>query len=128
MSTTTTTTTNIPTTATATNPETALSYAALLLHDANTQVTPQKLQTLLQAAGITDIAPIWSTLFAKALADKDIASLLTTVSTSAPEVGRQQVIEDGKEEGGEEEGEQIVDGGEDGDGSDMEGGMFDLFG
>lgn len=74
------------------NPETAVSYAALILADEGLEVTPDKLQTLLKAAGV-DIEPIWSTIFAKALEGKDVKQILTAVQVSGPvaaEVGQGQ--------------------------------------
>lgn len=65
------------------NPETAVSYAALILADEGLEVTPDKLLTLLEAAGV-EIEPIWSTIFSKALKDKNIKELLTAVQTSHP--------------------------------------------
>ncbi|KAF2247986.1 hypothetical protein BU26DRAFT_519771 [Trematosphaeria pertusa] len=108
--------------------ETAVAYAALILADEGIEINPEKLQALLKAANIEDVEPIWTTLFAKALQGKDVKDILTTVSTSTPEVGQQQPpVENGeKDEKPEEDGPKE---GDDGDGdSDMEGGMFDLFG
>lgn len=68
------------------NPETAVSYAALILADEGVEITPDKLQSLLQAAGV-DIQPIWSVILSKTLKDKDIKQILTTVvagETSCP--------------------------------------------
>ncbi|KAL9095340.1 MAG: hypothetical protein Q9165_002211 [Trypethelium subeluteriae] len=64
--------------------EAAVSYAALILADAQVGVTAEKLQSLLKAAKIEDIEPIWTTLFAKALDDKDIADLLINISATGP--------------------------------------------
>ncbi|KAF2678260.1 hypothetical protein K458DRAFT_491316 [Lentithecium fluviatile CBS 122367] len=130
MSTNATTTTGpaIPATASTNKAETAVSYAALILADANVTINPDKLQALLKAANVDDVEPIWTTLFAKALEGKDIKDILTAVSTSGGEAGRGPVADEG--EGGED-GEVIVEGvelAEGDDGSDMEGGMFDLFG
>lgn len=61
-------------------PELATSYAALILVDEGLAITPEKLQALITAAGITDVEPIWSTLFANALEGKDVQALLTDVS------------------------------------------------
>lgn len=109
--------------------ETAVSYAALILADANTAITPDKLQALLKAANVEDVEPIWTTLFAKALEGKDVKEILTAVSTSAQEVGWGHPKANGVdvEVVGTDDGQEILDGGE-GDDSDMEGGMFDLFG
>lgn len=69
------------------NPEQAIAFAALILADDNLAITSEKLQTLLRAAGITEIEPIWTTLFANALKDKDIKDILTAVATSGPKAG-----------------------------------------
>ncbi|KAJ4295243.1 hypothetical protein N0V90_007254 [Kalmusia sp. IMI 367209] len=105
--------------------ETAVSYAALILADEGLDITPEKLQTLLKAANIEDVEPIWTTLFAKALQGKEVKDILTAISTSAPEVARPQInVHEDKDEPGE--GSDIM--GDKDDDSDMEGGMFDLFG
>lgn len=66
-----------------TNTETAVSYAALILADSDTSIIADKLQTLLSAAGIEDVEPIWTTLFAKALEGKNVKEIITTVAVSA---------------------------------------------
>lgn len=79
------------------NPETAVSYAALILADEGLEITPDKLQTLLKAAGV-DIEPIWSTIFAKALEGKDVKQILTSVQVSGPvtrEVEQGEKFQDG---------------------------------
>ncbi|KAK7182656.1 hypothetical protein DPSP01_011480 [Paraphaeosphaeria sporulosa] len=110
-----------------TKAETAVSYAALILADDGVEITPEKLQTLLKAANIEDVEPIWTTLFAKALQGKEVKDILTAVSTSAPEVGIQPVLADEKNHDEPNEGAEIIDGG-DGNESDADVGMFDLFG
>ncbi|OAL52223.1 hypothetical protein IQ07DRAFT_585450 [Pyrenochaeta sp. DS3sAY3a] len=67
--------------------EQAVAYAALILADESIAITPEKLQTLLKAAGIEDVEPIWTTLFANALKDKDVKEILTTVAATGPAVG-----------------------------------------
>jgi large subunit ribosomal protein LP1 len=75
-------------TSTSTKAETIVSYAALILADEGIDITPEKLQSLLKAANIEDVEPIWTTLFAKALQGKEVKNILTTVSTSASDVHR----------------------------------------
>lgn len=58
--------------------ELAVSYAALILADEGVEITSDKLQTLLKAANV-ESEPIYSTLFAKALAGKDVKDLLLNV-------------------------------------------------
>ncbi|KAL1598974.1 hypothetical protein SLS60_008119 [Paraconiothyrium brasiliense] len=105
--------------------ETAVSYAALILADEGIDCTAEKLQTVLKAANV-DVEPIWTTLFAKALQGKEVKDILTAVSTSAPEVGRSQAPVHEQNQDEPIKGTESMDG-EDGD-SDMEGGIFDLFG
>ncbi|KAJ4989704.1 60s Acidic ribosomal protein [Stagonosporopsis vannaccii] len=83
-------TTNSTATSTTTsklNPEQAVAFAALILADDNLAITPEKLQTLLKAAGITEVEPIWTTLFANALKDKDVKNILTAAATSSLKAG-----------------------------------------
>ncbi|OJD26527.1 60S acidic ribosomal protein P1 [Blastomyces percursus] len=61
--------------------ELAVSYAALILADDGVDVTSDKLQSILKAANIQDIEPIWSSLFAKALEGKDVKDLLLNVGS-----------------------------------------------
>jgi large subunit ribosomal protein LP1 len=72
---------------TATKAEKAVSYAALILADDSIPITPEKLQTILKAAGLEDIEPIWTTLFAKALEGKDVKDILTKVAATGPAIG-----------------------------------------
>ncbi|KAF2236209.1 60S acidic ribosomal protein P1 [Viridothelium virens] len=64
--------------------EAAVSYAALILADAQVGITAEKLQTLLKAANVDDVEPIWTTLFAKALDGKDVKNLLINISATGP--------------------------------------------
>ena len=108
---------------TTSNSEQAVAYAALILADENTASTPEKLQALLKAAGVEDAEPIWTTLFANALKDKDVKEVLTAVS-AAP-AGRGESKEDGKEEGkGDEDKDEGTDIGAE---SDEDMGCFGLF-
>lgn len=65
------------------DPQIAVSYAALILADEGVEITTDKLQALLKAAGV-EIEPIWSLIFSKALKDKDIKQILTTIESSGP--------------------------------------------
>ncbi|KAE8375088.1 60s acidic ribosomal protein-domain-containing protein [Aspergillus bertholletiae] len=62
--------------------ELACSYAALILADDGVEVTADKLQTLLTAAKVPEVEPIWTSIFAKALEGKDIKDLLTNVGSA----------------------------------------------
>ncbi|KAK3113984.1 60S acidic ribosomal protein P1 [Teratosphaeriaceae sp. CCFEE 6253] len=65
--------------------ELATSYAALILADDGVEITAEKLQSIITAAKVPDVEPIWTTLFAKALEGKDVKDmLLNTGSGSAP--------------------------------------------
>ncbi|CAN9397623.1 unnamed protein product [Alternaria alternata] len=66
--------------------EQAVAYAALILADESIAITPEKLQTLLKAAGLEDVEPIWTTLFANALKDKNVKEVLTAVTAAPVEV------------------------------------------
>ncbi|KAF2967088.1 hypothetical protein GQX73_g6472 [Xylaria multiplex] len=61
--------------------ELASSYAALILADDGVEITADKLQTLIKAAGVIDVEPIWTQLFAKALEGKDVKDLLSSVGS-----------------------------------------------
>ncbi|KAK9372703.1 ribosomal protein P1, partial [Lipomyces chichibuensis] len=85
--------------------------AALILADAEVEITSDKLLSLTKAAGV-DVEPIWASLFAKALEGKDIKDLLTNVgavgaapAAGAPAVGAaateaaaEEVVEEKEEE------------------------------
>ncbi|KAF2765711.1 ribosomal protein 60S [Teratosphaeria nubilosa] len=61
--------------------ELAASYAALILADDGVEITADKLNTLVTAAKVPDVEPIWFTLFAKALEGKDVKDLLLNVGS-----------------------------------------------
>jgi len=61
--------------------ELAVSYAALILADEDIDITADKLQTLISAAKLTEVEPIWTTLFAKALAGKNVKDMLLNVGS-----------------------------------------------
>jgi len=61
--------------------ELAVSYAALILADDGVDITADKLQTLIKAASVDEVEPIWTTLFAKALEGKDVKDLLLNVGS-----------------------------------------------
>ncbi|KAF1830877.1 ribosomal protein 60S [Decorospora gaudefroyi] len=63
------------------NSELATSYAALILADDGVDITADKLQSLIKAAKIEDVEPIWTNLFAKALEGKDVKDLLLNVGS-----------------------------------------------
>merc|ERR1712070_1024086 len=60
----------------------ACTYAALILHDDEMQISADNIKALVTAAGC-DVEAYWPPMFAKALEGKDINELLTTVSSGA---------------------------------------------
>ncbi|PGH29881.1 60S acidic ribosomal protein P1 [[Emmonsia] crescens] len=61
--------------------ELAVSYAALILADDGVDITSDKLQSILKAANVPEVEPIWASLFAKALEGKDVKDLLLNVGS-----------------------------------------------
>ncbi|RYP75683.1 hypothetical protein DL769_003771 [Monosporascus sp. CRB-8-3] len=107
--------------------ELASSYAALILADDGVEITADKLQTLIKAANVTDVEPIWTSLFAKALEGKDVKDLLSNVGSgggaaAAPAAGGAaaggEAAAEAKEEKKEEEAAEESD-------EDMGFGLFD---
>ena len=56
----------------------ACTYAALILSDDGQEVTGDKMDTVIKAAGV-EIEPYWSMLFSKFLATKPVEELLANV-------------------------------------------------
>jgi len=88
--------------------ELAASYAALILADDGVEITADKLQTIIKAAGLADVEPIWASLFAKALQGKDVKDLLSNVGSgggaaAAPAAGGGAAAAGGAAEEAEEE-------------------------
>ncbi|RYP43634.1 hypothetical protein DL768_009833 [Monosporascus sp. mg162] len=107
--------------------ELASSYAALILADDGVEITADKLQTLIKAANVADVEPIWTSLFAKALEGKDVKDLLSNVGSgggaaAAPAAGGAaaggEAAAEAKEEKKEEEAAEESD-------EDMGFGLFD---
>ncbi|KAI9244759.1 60s acidic ribosomal protein-domain-containing protein [Sporodiniella umbellata] len=95
--------------------ELAVVYAALILEDDNIEITADKLQTLVSAAGV-EVEPIWFNLYAKALAGQDLKALLLNVgapgagaSTGAAAGGAAATSDAPAEEAKEEEKEESDD-------------------
>ncbi|EOO01923.1 putative 60s acidic ribosomal protein p1 protein [Phaeoacremonium minimum UCRPA7] len=106
--------------------ELATSYAALILADDGVEITADKITTLLKAAAIEEVEPIWAQLFAKALEGKDVKDLLSNVGSGggaaaaaggAPAAGGAGAAEEAAEEAKEEEKEESDE--------DMGFGLFD---
>merc|ERR1711964_674546 len=96
------------------NAELAVSYAALILANDGVDITADKLQTIIKAAKIDDVEPIWTSLFAKALEGKDVKDLLLNVGSgggaaaaAAGEAAAEETKEEEKEEAKEESDEDM---------------------
>nr|AAX48830.1 P1 [Suberites domuncula] len=104
--------------------ELACVYSALILHDAQINITAEKMNLLINAAGVT-VEPIWPNLFARALEGKDIGALVSNVGSgaaaaAAPGAGGSDATEQ-KEEKKEEKKEESEEESDD----DMGFGLFD---
>ncbi|KAJ5973851.1 hypothetical protein N7481_011061 [Penicillium waksmanii] len=106
------------------NAELACSYAALILADEGIEVTADKLQTLIGAAKVPEIEPIWASIFAKALEGKDIKELLTNVGSGGPAAGGAAAAAGGAAAPAEAAAEEKVEEKEESD-DDMGFGLFD---
>lgn len=63
--------------------EASVSYAALILADAELEVSSSNLLALTQAAGAT-VDAVWADVFAKALEGQNLKELLFSFAASAP--------------------------------------------
>ena len=63
--------------------ELVCTYAALMLHDGELEISEDKLKKVITASG-NSVEPYWPGLFAKALKGKNIAEMLMNAGNSAP--------------------------------------------
>ncbi|ABN65043.1 predicted protein [Scheffersomyces stipitis CBS 6054] len=104
--------------------EASVSYAALILADAEVEITSEKLLAITKAAG-ADVEAVWADVYAKALEGKNLKELLFSFAASAPAAGASAgaaassgaAAEEAAEEAVEEEKEESDD--------DMGFGLFD---
>ncbi|KAF2002661.1 ribosomal protein 60S [Amniculicola lignicola CBS 123094] len=107
--------------------ELAASYAALILADDGVDITADKLQSLITAAKVQEVEPIWTTLFAKALEGKDVKDLLLNVGSgggAAPAAAGGAASGGAAEAAAEEKAEEKEEEKEESD-EDMGFGLFD---
>lgn len=64
-------------------PNIALSYAAVILADAEVEVTADKILALTKSANIEDIEPIVAQLYAAAVSKSDVKKLLVAFGSTA---------------------------------------------
>merc|ERR1711918_12190 len=60
--------------------ELACTYAALILNDDDVEITGDKITAILKAANV-EFEPFWPSLFAGALKDVDVRSLITNIGS-----------------------------------------------
>ena len=63
--------------------ELTVTYAALLLHDGELEITEEKLNKVISASG-NSVEGYWPGLFAKALKGRDINDLISNAAAAAP--------------------------------------------
>ncbi|XP_006976594.3 large ribosomal subunit protein P1-like isoform X1 [Peromyscus maniculatus bairdii] len=63
--------------------ELACIYCSLILHNDEVMVAEDKINALIEAAGV-NVEPFWPGLFAKALADVNIGSLICNAGAGGP--------------------------------------------
>ena len=87
--------------------ELCCSYAALLLHDEGLEITSEKLAAVIKSTK-NEVDAHWPKLFAKALENANIGSMLESCATAGPAAGpaaaggAAEVVEEAKEEKKEE--------------------------
>lgn len=109
----------------ATTEELACVYSSLILQDNNSDITAEKLNTLIKAAGV-QVEPYWAGIFAKALESINLKDLVSNVGAgagavaAAPAAAAAAAVADDKKEEKKEEKEE-----EEEEDDDMGFGLFD---
>lgn len=76
--------------------EMAVIYSAAILADDDIAITADKLMTILKAANMSNVEPIWPTLYARALGSGcDVRRLLTSVGAVGASGSQPQQLSDG---------------------------------
>jgi large subunit ribosomal protein LP1 len=76
--------------------EMAVIYSAAILADDDVTITADKLTTILKAANLSNVEPIWPTLYARALGSGcDVRRLLTSVGAVGTSGPQQQQLSGG---------------------------------
>merc|ERR1712093_570521 len=89
--------------------EQAVTYAALILHDAGLELNADNLNAITKAAGVS-VASYWPSLFERALAGKDLDDLIMNAGAGAgpaPAAGAAAAEPEPEEEEEEEESEDM---------------------
>lgn len=76
--------------------ELVVTYAALLLHDGDLEITEEKLNKVISASG-NSVEGYWPGLFAKALKGRNVNDLISNAAASAAPVASAPVVAAGKE-------------------------------
>ncbi|KAK7679122.1 60S acidic ribosomal protein P1-beta [Cerrena zonata] len=66
--------------------EASVSYAALILADAEIEISSEKILAVTKAAGAS-VENVWADVYAKALEGKDLKELLFSFAAAAPAAG-----------------------------------------
>ncbi|KAH0794675.1 60S acidic ribosomal protein P1 [Histomonas meleagridis] len=101
------------------SPELAVVYAALILNDDGIEITADKINKLISAAGVK-LESYWVDLFAEYFKNHDITELVkgTALGGAAPAAGGASTATEEKKEEEKKEEEEVVE---------MMGGFDDLF-
>uniref|UniRef100_A0A914CD03 Large ribosomal subunit protein P1 n=1 Tax=Acrobeloides nanus TaxID=290746 RepID=A0A914CD03_9BILA len=70
------------------SPELACIYSALILQDDDVAITNEKIQTILNSAGV-NVEPFWPGLYAKALEGIDLKGLISSLGSNIGSGGTQ---------------------------------------